>query len=89
MFPHVHDEERVESGRMTVLVQGDPMVAEPSRLRVLVEDGPAHASHAGNIDEVALLGLEGPEVSGELQVERRVFRPVRGLRREIVEVELV
>src|SRR5262249_33551555 len=72
MLPHVHDEERAEARRVAVLVQRDPMIAEPPGLRILVENGPPHAAHAPHADEVAPPGLEAPEVPGEPGRECRI-----------------
>jgi hypothetical protein len=43
VLPDVEDEQGMKSGGMSVLVQRDPVVAQPPGLGILVEDRPAYS----------------------------------------------
>src|SRR4051795_5796088 len=46
MLPDVHHEDRLEAGRVTVLVEGNPVVAQLTGHRVLEGNRPAHAAQS-------------------------------------------
>src|SRR5262249_33612489 len=62
VLPHIHYEDRREACHVADFVEGDPVVGQPSRVRVLIADGPAHAAHLAHADEGRLPRLERAEV---------------------------
>ncbi len=52
MFPHIHDEHRLETGHIAVFVQSDPMVAQPAGRWVLEADRPPDPAHLSDAHEV-------------------------------------
>src|SRR5512143_3811347 len=84
----VHHQDRVEPGRMALLVARDPAVEQPAGGGIVVEDGPAHSAHAGGPGEVlpprADRAPGRPRVGGEVAAggELRAGR-------EVAEVVLV
>src|SRR5262245_30627371 len=89
MLPHVHHEEWPEPGRMPMLVQRDPVVAEAAGLGILVQRGPADPPHRGHGYEIAPPTLEASERVVEPLVEQRVVVELDEVGSQVLEIELV
>src|SRR2546423_1549103 len=85
VLPNVHDERGDEARDVADLVQRDPVVREPLVDWVLVADGPAHAAHLADRDEVRLPDVVAAEgLFGEFVELRTCFRV--GRRRALLHV---
>src|SRR5262245_11397432 len=89
VLPHVHHEEWPEPGRMPMLVQRNPVVAEAAGLGILVQRCPADPPHRGHGHEIAPPALEASERVVEPLVERRVAAELDEVGSQVLEIELV
>src|SRR5262249_23887520 len=81
VLPHIPGGLWLAPGRHAVLVQGDPVIGEAGRRRILEEDHPAHAAHLADGLEVGLPEVDRPERARQRLGDPRALRwaRVRGL----------
>ena len=63
VFPYVHYQDRAKTRRVAVFVQGNPVVGEPARERVLEGDGPTHTAHRADFNEIVLPVVKSAKAS--------------------------